>query len=305
MHRISTFFYGIGQGIKNIFRNRMFSLASIGTMAACLFLFGAFYTILTNFQFIVKNAETNVGITVFFEENITEDEIFDLKSQIMTRAEVHKVEYTSAEEAWEDYKLNRLSPELAASFGDDNPLENSASFTIYLNDVTMQDSLVRFVGGLKGVRKVNDAESVADTLAGFNKVLTAVSGVIIVILLLVAAFLIGMTISTGVSVRRQEISIMKLIGASNYFIRIPFVVEGILIGIIGAVIPLVVIKFAYAKIISMLAEKFTSAFMVISFLEERTVMRTLAPISVLIGVGIGFIASTFTLKRQLRKIEVN
>ena len=211
MHRISTFFYGIGQGIKNIFRNRMFSLASIGTMAACLFLFGAFYTILTNFQFIVKNAETNVGITVFFEENITEDEIFDLKSQIMTRAEVHKVEYTSAEEAWEDYKLNRLSPELAASFGDDNPLENSASFTIYLNDVTMQDSLVRFVGGLKGVRKVNDAESVADTLAGFNKVLTAVSGVIIVILLLVAAFLIGMTISTGVSVRRQEISIMKLI----------------------------------------------------------------------------------------------
>lgn len=305
MHRISTFFYGIGQGIKNIFRNRMFSLASIGTMAACLFLFGTFYTILSNFKYIVKNAETNVGITVFFEDGTTEEEILELKTEIMTRAEVYRIEYTSAADAWEDYKTNRLSPELAASFGQDNPLENSASFTIYLNDVTMQDSLVRFVSGLEGVRKVNDAESVADTLAGFNKAVTIVSAVIIVILLLVAAFLIGMTISTGVSVRRQEISIMKLIGASNYFIRIPFVVEGVLIGIIGAVIPLVVIRFAYQRIIAAIADKISSAFMTVSFLEENIVMKTLVPSSILIGVGIGFLASTFTLKRQLRKIEVN
>lgn len=305
MHKISTFFYGIGQGIKNIFRNRTFSLASIGTMAACLFLFGIFYIVLSNFEYIVKSAETNVGITVFFDEGISEEEIEGLYSQIMTRAEVHKVEYISSDEAWENYKTTKLSPELAQTFGSDNPLENSASFTIYLNDVEMQDSLVKFVSGLQGVRKCNDSAGIANTLSGFNKVITAVSVVIILILLLVAAFLIGMTVSTGVAVRREEISIMKLIGASNYFIRIPFVVEGILIGIIGATIPIVVIKVLYEKIMAGLAEKFSTMFSVVTFLDAGSVMKVLVPVSLLIGIGIGFIGSRATLRRQLRKIEVN
>lgn len=305
MNRVGTFFYGIGQGIKNIFRNRTFSLASIGTMAACLFLFGVFYILLSNFEFIVKSAETNVGITVFFDEGITQTEIDELYAKIMTRAEVYKVDYISAEDAWEDYRNNKLSPELALTFGNDNPLENSASFTIFLNDVDMQDSLVKFVSALPGVRKCNDAAGVADTLSGFNKAITIVSVVIITILLLVAAFLIGMTVSTGVSVRREEISIMKLIGASNYFIRIPFVVEGILIGIIGAAIPLIVIKVIYAKIMAGLAERFSTMFNVVTFLDVTTIMRVLIPVSLAIGIGIGFIGSRATLKRQLKKIEVN
>lgn len=305
MHKISTFFYGIGQGIKNIFRNRTFSLASIGTMAACLFLFGIFYIVLSNFEYIVKSAETNVGITVFFDEGTTQDEIDELYNKIMTRAEVHKVEYISADEAWENYKTTKLSPELAKTFGNDNPLENSASFTIYLNDVEMQDSLVKFVTALPHVRKCNDSSGVATTLSGFNKAITVVSVVIITILLLVAAFLIGMTVSTGVSVRREEISIMKLIGASNYFIRIPFVVEGILIGVIGATIPLVVIKIIYEKIMAALSDKFSSMFNVVTFLDVHTVMHVLIPVSLAIGIGIGFIGSRATLKRQLRKIEVN
>lgn len=305
MHKIATFWYGIGQGIKNIFRNRTFSLASIGTMAACLFLFGVFYTVLSNFEYMVKEAETNVGITVFFNEGISEAEIEDIKAKIMTRAEVHTVEYTSAAEAWEDYKNTKLSPELAATFGNDNPLENSASFTVFLNDVEMQESLVRFVSNIEGVRKCNDSADIAKTLSGFNKVITIVSVTIIVVLLMVATFLIGMTVSTGVSVRREEISIMKLIGASNYFIRIPFVVEGILIGIIGAVIPLVVIRMVYSNIKAVLAEKLSTVFSTVTFLDTNEIMRVLIPISLLIGVGIGFVGSRVTLKRQLKKIEVN
>lgn len=305
MRRISTFFYGIGQGIKNIFRNRAFSLASIGTMSACLFLFGVFYIVLTNFEYIVKSAETGVGITVFFDEGVSEENIEELREAISIRAEVYRIEYISAEQAWEDYKTNKLSPELAETFGDDNPLENSASFTVFLNDVTMQDSLVRFISNMEGVRKVNDASGVANTLSGFNKALAIVSSVIITVLLLVATFLIGITVSTGISVRRQEISIMKLIGASNHFIRIPFMVEGVLIGLIGAVIPLVIIKFSYVKIVETLSEKFSTMFNVISFLDVSEIMKTLIPVSLLIGVGIGYIGSRTTLKRQLRKIEVN
>ena len=304
MQKISTFFYGIGQGIKNIFRNRMFSLASIGTMAACLFLFGIFYIVLSNFQYLVKSAETNVGLTVFFEDGISDERIEEIRGLIERRAEVYRVEYISADEAWEDYRTNKLSPELAETFGSDNPLENSASLTVYLSDVTMQDILNRYIKGLEGVRKINDTAGIADYLAGFNKVVAIVSAAIIIVLLLVAAFLIGMTISTGVSVRKHEISIMKLIGASNYFIRIPYVVEGILIGMLGAAIPLVILRFTYTEVTSMLEERFSTVLNTVSFLSVGEVMKVLIPVSILIGVGIGFLGSVITLRRQLRKIEV-
>ena len=99
MQKISTFFYGIGQGVKNIIRNRIFSLASIGTMAACLFLFGVFYIVLSNFEHIVKSAETNVGLTVFFDDGITDVRIEEITEAVSRRAEVHHVEFISAEQA--------------------------------------------------------------------------------------------------------------------------------------------------------------------------------------------------------------
>ena len=304
MQRISTLFYGIGQGIKNIFRNRMFSLASISTMAACLFLFGVFYTVLSNFEYLVKSAETNVGLTVFFDEGTTEARIAEIRDSISRRAEVHRVEYISADEAWEEYKNTRLSPELAETFGNDNPLENSASLSVYLSDVSMQDVLSRYIKGLEGVRKLNDSAGIAESLSGMNKVITVVSAVIIIVLLLVATFLIGMTISTGVSVRKQEISIMKLIGASNYFIRIPYIVEGILIGIVGAAIPLTILRLSYTKVTGILEEKFSTVLNVVTLLPVQDIMKFLIPVSLLIGVGIGFLGSVTTLKRQLKKIEV-
>ncbi len=304
MQRINTFFYGIGQGIKNIFRNRMFSLASISTMAACLFLFGVFYIVLSNFEYLVKSAETNVGLTVFFEEGTGQERIDEIRALILRRPEVHKVEFVSAEEAWEEYRSTKLSPELAETFGDDNPLENSASLIVYLSDVSMQDILSRYIRSLEGVRKLNDSAGIADSLSGMNKIITVVSAVIIVVLLLVATFLIGMTISTGVSVRKQEISIMKLIGASNYFIRIPYIVEGILIGMIGAAIPLLILRLSYTRVVGMLEEKFSTVLSIVTFLPPQQIMKVLIPVSLLIGVGIGFLGSIITLRRQLKKIEV-
>ncbi len=303
MRNISSFFYGVGQGVRNIFRNRMFSLASIGTMSACLFLFGVFYIVLSNFEYIVKTAETNVGITVFFDDGISPERIEQIRTDISRRAEVYKVEYVSADEAWENYKAQKLSPELAETFGNDNPLENSSSLTVYLNDVTMQSVLERYVKGIEGVRKLNDSAGVADALAGINKAIAAVAAVIIVVLLFVAAFLIGMTVSTGVSVRKREISIMRLIGASNYFIRIPYVVEGVLIGFIGAVIPLVILRLAYKSATEVLSSRFSTALNSVSFLQMSDIMKVLIPVSLLIGVGIGYIGSSFTLKKQLKLID--
>lgn len=281
----------------------MFSLASIGTITTCLFLFGIFFCILMNFQHLVKNAEQGVSITVFFDEDITGQEIETIGDKIVLRAEVARCEYITAQEAWEEYKNTKLDPEQAKSFGDDNPLENSAHYIVYLNDVEMQDSLVRYVTNLSGVRQVNDSEAIADMLSGVNKGLAYGTGVIIFILLGVAIFLISTTVTMGVAVRRQEISIMKLIGATDYFIRAPFIVEGVIIGLVGASIPIGLLYFVYNKVINYLSASFSSPFGASQFLEVSKVFQTLVPVSLGIGVGIGFIGSFMTLGKQLRKIN--
>ena len=304
MRNISTLFYGMGQGMKNIFRNRMFSLASIATMAACLFLFGVFYAVIVNFRSMITKAETRVGITVFFDAGITDEEIDEIGKKIKLRAEVSEVELTTAEEAWEQYKREKLSPELVETFGSDNPLENSASYTVYLNDISMQDSLTRYLKEMDGIRKVNNKKDVSDSLTGINSVLTVLAVSIIIILLGVTIFLIRITISTGVSVRRQEISIMKLIGATNAFIRIPYIVEGIIIGIIGAIIPLVILNFSYGVIITAIKDNFDMLLKSTEFVDGGTIMKVLVPLSLALGIGIGFIGSNVTLGKQLKKIEV-
>lgn len=303
MQRASTLIYSIKQGIKNIKRNRMFSLASVGTITTCLFLFGIFYCILMNFQHLLKNAEQGVSITVFFDEGITQGEIEAIGDKIVLRAEVGKVDYVSAEKAWEEYKATKLNPEQIASFGDDNPLANSAHYIVYLNDVEMQDALVRYIDTITGVRQVNNSEAIADILSGVNKGLAYGTGVIIIILLGVSVFLISTTVTMGIAVRRQEISIMKLIGATDFFIRAPFIVEGILIGVIGAIIPIGILYVIYNKAVGYLAASFHSPFGSTELLSAGSVIKELIPISLLIGVGIGFLGSFMTLGKQLRKIN--
>ena len=248
---------------------------------------------------MISKAEQRVGITVFFDEGITDDEISAIGEKIRMRAEIAEIIFTSADQAWEEYKRDKLSPELVETFGDDNPLENSASYTVYLNDISMQDSLVRYIMEIEGVRKVNNKKDVSENLTGINKVLTVLAVAIIVILLGVTIFLISITISTGVSIRKQEISIMKLIGATNFFIRIPYIVEGILIGLIGSIIPLIIIYFVYTHVISYVAGRFTMLSSLLNFLPVETLYNNLIPISLLIGIGIGFFGSFITVRKHL------
>lgn len=302
MSNISTFFYSVKQGIKNLYRNRLFSLASIGTITACLFMFGIFYFILSNFQFMVHNAESNVGITVFFKEEITEKEIAALKSEIEAKPEVSKISYISAEQAWDDYcrEMFEGKPELAESFGEDNPLADSASFEINLSDVSRQADFVSYLEKLDGVRKVNSSEGTAKTLSSFNILVGYISAAIIIILLAVAIFLISTTITMGIAVRRDEITIMRLIGATDFFIRAPFIVEGVLIGLIGAVIPLSILYVIYNSVVSYISDRFQVLSDLLVFLDVNVVFQTLIPAALLMGIGIGFVGSFVTVRRHLR-----
>lgn len=299
--KISTFGYTIKQGIKNIWTNKMFSIASIATMAACIFMFGMFYSIVVNFQHVVKDVESGVAITVFFDDGTTQDQIDAIGQEIAMRPEVSSFNYVSAEEAWEEYKLEYFDGDeaAAASFGTDNPLAGESNYEIYMEDISQQSSLVSYLEGLDHVSRVRQSEMVANTLTDFNRLVSIVSAVIILILICVAVFLISNTVRTGIAVRKEEIGIMKVIGSTDYFVRAPFIVEGILIGLIGAAIPLIILHAMYGRIIEYVANRFGFLNNLLTFLPVDTVFQILLPVGLILGVGIGYIGSRVTVRKHI------
>ena len=300
--KVSTVAYSCGQGIKNIKRNKLFSLASVGTITACIFLIGLFYIIIANFQYLVKEAENSVCITVFFDDDITEKRIKEIGELIKKRVEVSEIKYTSGDEAWEEYKEKYFAdePDLAEGFRDDNPLAGSSNYEIYLNDLKMQDAFVAYLKTISGVRKVNYSESTANTLTDFAKMVGYVSIVIIVILFAVGIFLISNTVMIGITVRKEEIKIMKLIGATDIFVRLPFVIEGVIIGLIGALLPIIALILIYQRIVVYLMTQFQSFTNIITFISSREIFSIVIPMSLIVGAGIGFIGSMITIRKHLR-----
>ena len=300
--RISTVGYTMKQGVKNIGRNKLFSLASVATMAACIFLFGLFFSVILNFNYIVKMAEEGVAITVFFEENLEDSKVEAIGDALRDRDDVLKVTYVSADEAWDTFKDEYFgeSKDLAEGFKDDNPLAGSDNYEVYMKDVESQKEVVKFAEGLDGVRKVNKSDVVAKTLSSVNKLILYVSAAIILILLIVTVFLISNTVTIGITVRKEEIAIMKYIGAKDYFVRGPFIVEGILIGLVGAAIPLAGLYVVYDKAIDYIMTRFSILNNILDFMPVWDVYKILLPTGLLLGVGIGFIGSFFTIRKHLK-----
>lgn len=315
--RISTFGYVGKQGVKNIWRNKMFSLASIATMSACIFLFGLFFSILVNFQYIIKSAEEGVAITVLFNEDATEEQKKEIGEQLESRDDVSEVKYVSADDAWAEFQKDYFgdNPELAEGFKDDNPLAHSDNYEVYMKTVkgnnkdliakskslsATQQDLVKFAQSLDGVRQVNKSDVVANTLSSVNMLVAYVSIAIIAILLGVSVFLISNTVTTGITVRKEEIAIMKYIGAKDFVVRSPFVIEGLIIGLFGAVIPLALLYFLYDKAVVYIMEKFSILKNIITFLPVGNVYIYLLPIGLAMGIGIGFLGSYFTVRKHLR-----
>ena len=300
--RISTFWYCFKEGIKNICRNIWFSLASVATISACIFLFCLFFSIIVNIQHVVKNAEGTIGITVFFDEELSEDQIRQLGTRIGEMPQISDMEFTSAEEAWESMKNDYFAghEELAEGFADDNPLAGSASYQIFLRDITTQDEVVEALRQTPGVRQVNYSNSAAEGLSSFNAIIGILSLVIIGVLLAVSVFLISNTINVAASFRKNENEIMRYIGATNYMIRAPFVVEGLVIGLMGAILPLIGTYFLYLRAVGYLAARFQIISRIFQFLPLSLIFPYMTAVAVLLGLGIGFFASFFTIRKHLK-----
>lgn len=300
--RFRTFFYSLKQGLINIKRNKLYSLASIGTITACIFLIGLFYAVVVNLQYMVKNVEKQVGVQIFFDEGIDTSRINEIGAIIDKRVEVDNVKYTSPEEAWESFKEIYFQDKeyLAEGFKNDNPLANSGSFTVYLNDLSMQSAFVSYMEGIEGVRQINVSKNTANVITDFGKLVGLVSGAIIIILLAVGIFLISNTVMIGIAVRKEEIGIMKLMGATDYFVRAPFLVEGLCIGLVGAAIPLAILYFIYNEVVEYILTQFSDMSLIVNFINTNEVFKILVPLALIIGAGIGLLGSMITIRKYLK-----
>ena len=285
-------------------RNVWFSLASTAIVSACIFLFCVFFSIITNIEYMVTMAETTMGITVFFDEELSEAEIQALGEQIQSDKAglIKSMNFISAEEAWNSFQTDYFGEEadLAEGFAEDNPLAGSASYEIFLKNISSQDDMVKYLETLNGVRKVNYSSTAAAGLTSFNRILAMLFGAIIIMLLAVAVFLISNTVSVAAEFRKNENKIMRLIGATNFMIRAPFVVEGMMIGLVGAAIPLAAMYFLYLNTVEYVTEKFRLLSGLIRFLPVGQVYPEMAAISLALGGGLGFVVSFMTIRKHLR-----
>ena len=252
---------------------------------------------------MIQKAESNVGVTVFFEETITEDEMLEVQKLIDSREEVSSTTYISAEEAWEDFKKDYFpdgDTGILSGLDQDNPLADCASVQVYLADTSRQNELVDYIKTLNGVSEVNASQIIADSFTNFSRLIGYISMAVILILVFVAIFLISNTVMIGITVRKEEIAIMKYIGATDIFVRGPFIIEGMTIGLIGSGIPVIVLRILYPMVVDFVLGHFSILNRLLTFMDVNAVFNILIPVSLGIGLGIGFIGSYMTLRKHVK-----
>lgn len=306
---MGTLLYCIERGLINLRKNMLFSVASTATIAACIFLFCLFFSVFANVRNIAYQAETTIGISVFFNEGVSEADKDAFREAVVANGGIKDISYKSADEAWESFKEDYFGDNaeaLSEAFADDNPLAESDSYEIFMNNIEDQDAEVEFIKSFDIVREVNYAHSVVDALNKMNRVLLIVSAAMIGILFAISIFLISNTINLAAHVRKRENEIMRLIGATNGMIRAPFVVEGTFIGLMGTIIPLVLIFLIYRNAESYIAERLlatdtlNSLKDVMTLLPFADIFPIMLAVSAVLGVGTGFVVSFITIRKHLR-----
>ena len=254
------FLYGIKEGTRNIFRNKMFSLASLGTIIACVFLLGTFLSVALNVRSTMQQMEQSVGISVFFEPGISAERKDQIGEEIKKKEDIATMRYVSAEEAWESYKKDVFqgNEELLEGFEGNNPLKESDSYEITLKEVKSYKQVVSHLETIDGVRKVRYSEGAAE----------------------------GMT----------KINTMGTYG----FIKAPFRAEGMIIGILGSLIPTAIIFAGYEGIINWMNDKFHVVTVFMKFVPIQQIMLYLLPLALLVGIVIGLLGSSITIRKYLK-----
>ena len=298
--KYSIFGYLIGEGFRNFFKNKKSTAASIIIMCATMFIFGIFFLIGENVNYIIEQVQSEQAMQVFIELDTTTEEQQALQQQIQNTPYVNTVEYISQEDALNDVKS--WSTDIEMALGDItvdgyNPFK--ASFVVTLTDKTKNQEVQEQINTYDHVASITAGNDTVNTLVNIANGIRTATGVILILLILISIFIIANTIKLTVHARRKEISIMKYVGATNGFIRWPFMVEGIIIGIVSALISVVILGFAY----NFVADKLVGSSMVtilnLNLLTFSDMLSMLFLVYIIMGIGIGAIGSAISMKKYL------
>lgn len=293
--KINTFKLFVGDAGKNLRRNRTITTASIATVAATLFIVGVFLLTILDIQQLMKEVESKVEIKVVLKDDITSSQKDNLESSIKATPGVTNVSYETKEQALENLRnqLGEKNKALVEGLDKDNPMPNS-----YIVKVQTPQQVVSVVNSIKddsGIETIKDGREFVDKIISISNTIKYVGIAMFIILIGVSLFLIGNTIKLTVYARRREIGIMRFIGATNWFIRWPFILEGAFIGILGGILSTVVLYFGYNFIYG----KTTTGLLLVQLVSPGYVLGTMGIEFIFGGIFIGILGSIIAMRKFL------
>lgn len=304
--RYNVITYLLGEGIRNVFKNKKSTSASIIIMSLTMLIFGVFFVITQNINSIMKQIESEQGIEVFLYD-ISEDQTKALEDYIRNIDGINTVEYKSKEDALNQLKSQFKDREDLLSGYDENNIF-PASYVVTLTDLTKNNEVKQKIDEYdkdktdteKVIKKITSSDETITTLINLANGIRIITGVILVILIIISIFIISNTIKLTVHARRKEISIMKYVGATNSFIRWPFIVEGIIIGIISGAISIIILGINYNLIANKILESQVVSAMSINLLTFADMFGLIVLVYTILGVGIGILGSCISMRRYLK-----
>lgn len=297
--KYSIFGYLIGEGFRNFFKNKKSTAASIIIMCATMFIFGIFFLIGENVNYIMGQVQSQQAMQIFINPDATAEQEAELEAKIKAITYVNTIQYVSQEQALNEMRefLGEDASIIDSYSGEGNPFK--ASYVITLTDLTKTEEVERQVNTFENVAKVTVGNETINRLIDIANGIRTATGVILILLICISIFIIANTIKLTVHARRKEISIMKYVGATNGFIRWPFMVEGIIIGILSALITVVILGFTYNIVVDNMSQNNTMQIIGYSFLNFSDMLSLLLIVYIVMGIGIGTIGSAISMKKYL------
>lgn len=290
--------YLLGEGFRNVFHNKKSSGASLAIMCATMLIFGIFFMIIENINSAVKTIELQQGMQVFIQKDASDEQISQIGEQIKAINGVNTIKFISKEDAL-NYNREKLgNPALFVGYDEENPFK--ASYLVTLTDLKLSSEVQENIYKLDNIASITSQDNTINNLVKIANGIKIVSIVVLSLLVIISIFIIANTIKLTVHARRKEISIMKYVGATDSFIRWPFIIEGIIIGIIAAIISLAILGLAYNLIISKLGNSAVLAKIGMSLLSFANISTLLVIVYLVLGIGIGAIGSTISMRKYLK-----
>lgn len=297
--RYNVIGYLLSEGFHNVMKNKKSTGASLMIMCATMLIFGLFFLIGENVNHMMKELEANQGMQVFMTKKVSDDQIQELEEKIKDLPDVAKVEFISKEQGMNTFKerFGENGRILDTYVGDDNPITDS--FVVTLTNLEKSEEVKTQIEGFENVKNIELRDKTIEALIKVTNGVRIVSAAILVLLIVISVFIIANTIKLTVHARRKEISIMKYVGATNGFIRWPFIVEGIIIGVVSALISVLLLGIAYNSLMGQITSSDVFSSMGLSLLTFSEIFGLIITVYLVLGTGIGALGSIISMRKYL------